>query len=58
MTKTIEIEIDEARKLMYNQLADEFGEEVVHEQCEQHIADVLTELYDRKEEIKQSQQDV
>ena len=58
MTKTIEIEIDEARKLMYNQLVDEFGEEVVRGQCEQHIADVLTELYDRKEEIKQSQQDV
>jgi len=55
MSKTIKIHLDNAREVMYNELVKEFGEGMVKKQCDQHIADVITELYDNIDELKQSQ---
>jgi len=55
MSKTIKIHLDNAREVMYDELVEEFGEGMVKKQCDQHIADVITELYDNIDELKQSQ---
>jgi len=53
MTKTIEIRLDDARELMYDELAEMFGDAAVDAECEQHIASMLTDLYDRRDELQQ-----
>jgi hypothetical protein len=56
MSEKIEIHLDDARKVMYDELVEEFGEGMVRKECDQHIADVITELYDNIDELKQRQQ--
>lgn len=52
MTKTIEIRLDDARAVMFEELVETFGEDVIHSECDQHITRVLTELYDRRNELE------
>ena len=54
--QTITVELDDARTVMYNELVREFGEGIVKKQCDKHITDVITELYDNIDELKQRQQ--
>jgi len=56
MSKTIKIHLDDAREVMYDELVKEFGEGMVKKQCDQHIADVITELYDNIDELKSQKQ--
>jgi len=53
MTKTIEIHLDDARELMYEELVETFGKRVIQDECEQHIASLLTELYDNQDELQE-----
>lgn len=52
MSETIEVQLDGARSLMYEQLCEQFGEGVIRSECDQHIAQMLTELYDNREELQ------
>jgi hypothetical protein len=56
MSDTIEIHLDDAREVMYEELVEEFGKGMIHAECDQHIAKVLTDLYDNIDELKQRQQ--
>jgi len=56
MTETIEIELDNARSLMHEELVETFGKRTIEDECEQHIARVLTELYDNQDAIEHQQQ--
>lgn len=56
MGETIEIHLDDAREVMYEELVEEFGKGMIHAECDQHIANVLTDLYDKQDELKQQQQ--
>jgi hypothetical protein len=56
MSKTIKIHLDDAREVMYDELVKEFGEGMVKRQCDQHVADVITELYDNIDELKSQKQ--
>jgi len=52
MSEIIEVQLDDARSLMYEQLCEQFGEGVIRSECDQHIAQMLTELYDNREELQ------
>jgi len=52
MSETIEVQLDDARSLMYEQLCEQFGEGAIRSECDQHIAQMLTELYDNREGLQ------
>jgi len=52
MSEIIEVQLDDPRSLMYEQLCEQFGEGVIRSECDQHIAQMLTELYDNREELQ------
>jgi len=56
MTKTIEIRLDDARAVMHEELIETFGKRAIEDECEQHIARVVTELYDNQDAIEHQQQ--
>ena len=56
MSETIEIHLDDAREIMYEELVEEFGKGMIHAECDQHIANVLTDVYDKQDELKKQQQ--
>lgn len=51
MTKEITIEFDDAREVMYSELAERVGEEQVEALLEETVRGALTDLYDRREQI-------
>jgi hypothetical protein len=55
MSETIEIHLDDAREVMYEELVEEFGKGMIHAECDQHIANVLTDLYDKQDQLNKEQ---
>jgi len=53
---TIEIELDEARDVMYDDLTEMLGERAVEEELQSVARDRLTQLYDNREQIQQELQ--
>lgn len=51
--QTITIELDDARDVMYSELNDLLGEQVVDAEIESQLIDVVTEMYDNREQLKQ-----
>lgn len=51
MSQTIEVELDEAREVMFDQLSDQIGEETVEEVLEDAVNNQLTELWDQRDQI-------
>lgn len=56
MTETIEIELDDAREIMLDELADEFGEEPIVGTLENAVIQELTGLYDNQDQLREAQQ--
>lgn len=52
----ITIELDDAREVMYDELADEFNEAAIEEDLEAAVRQRLTDLYDNRDQIVQQQQ--
>jgi len=53
---TIEIELDEARDVMYDDLTEMLGERAVEAELQSVARDRLTQLYDNREQIQQELQ--
>lgn len=56
MTDTIEIELDDAREIMLEELTEEFGEEPIIGTLENAVVKELTGLYDNQDQLRQAQQ--
>lgn len=53
MKLNIEIDLDEeGRTAMYEQLCDEFGEEVVEQTLEDQLIQHITQMFDNREQLK------
>jgi len=48
---TFEHEFDEARSIMYEAVAEQFGEDALDEELANQVEKYLTELYDNREEL-------
>lgn len=46
------IEFDEAREIMYDTLAEEFGEETINDVLEDAVKQRLTDMYDRRDDLE------
>lgn len=55
-TETLEIELDEARTVMLETLRDELDEEALQGTLEHNVNQLITELYDRRDELKAQEQ--
>ena len=51
--QTISVELDGARDVMYSELNDLLGEQIVDAEIESQLIDVVTEMYDNREQLKQ-----
>lgn len=55
-TTVIEIELDEAREVMFNDLAEMLGEDAVKEEIKSTAQSRLTQIYDNKDQLQVNQQ--
>lgn len=53
MSEEISIDFDSARSIMYEELVEEFGEEVIDNTLEKSLIDTLTQLYDNREKMRE-----
>jgi len=51
-----ETEFDTARAVMYEELAEQFGENALDEELESAVVEYLTELYDNREQLAAAQE--
>lgn len=56
MGETIEIDLDDARELMLEQLRDELDAETVDKTLKRAVVSEVTNLYDNREQIKAQQE--
>jgi BioD-like phosphotransacetylase family protein len=54
---TIELDLDEeGRTAMYEQLCDDFSEEMVEQTMEDQLIQHITQMFDNREQLKQQMQ--
>jgi len=51
------IELDSARELMYEKLAEQLDEDVLDETMKRHIQNKVTELYDNRDNLARAGDD-
>lgn len=52
MSETIEVELDDARELMYEDLVERIGEERVKGLLADALVSTLTDAYDQREQLE------
>lgn len=56
-TTIVEIELDTARQVMYDELKNEFGPTVVDDDLEEAVRQRITQLYDNREEMRKAMEE-
>jgi translation initiation factor IF-1 len=53
-TESVEVNLDDARAVMYDKIVEMLGGKAVKAQLENQMAAVVTHLYDRRDQLQQN----
>jgi hypothetical protein len=53
-TESVEVNLDDARAVMYDKIVEMLGEKAVKAELENQMAAVVTDLYDRRDQLQQN----
>jgi hypothetical protein len=52
-TEGVEVNLDDARAVMYDKIVEMLGEKAMKAELENQMAAVVTDLYDRRDQLQQ-----